>query len=66
MSCSYIDQALFTEKATTVGNIGKEIKDEGNVAIRHTAKRVLNNFWRYYTTAERGSQTEEKVIDSLK
>lgn len=66
MSCSYIDQALFTEKATTVDNIGKEIKDEGSIAIRHTAKRVLDNFWRYYTTADRSTQTEEKVIDSLK
>ena len=53
MSCSYIDQALFTEKESTVGKINKEIKNEGHEAIRHTAKRVLNNLWRYFTTAER-------------
>lgn len=66
ISCSYVDKALFTDKLETVGAIGKEIKTEGNTAMRETAKRVLNKFWRYYTTSTASTQTEEKVIDSLK
>ena len=46
--------------------IGKEIKSEGKSAIRETAKKVLDKFWRYYTTETASTQTEEKVIDSLK
>jgi len=63
---SYIDHDLFANKDTTVSAIGHEIKHEGDGAIRTVAKKVLDKFWRYYQTADVGTNTEEKVIDALK
>ena len=40
--------------------------NEGDEAVRHIAKRVLNKFWRHYETRDGETQTEEKVIDALK
>jgi len=66
ISCSYVDEALFTKNEETVAAIGHLVKKEGESAIRVTAKRVLDKFWRYYRTADAESQTEEKVIDALR
>ena len=66
MQVSYVDDGLFTKKATTIGEIDDLIKNEGSDAIRTMAKRVLDKFWRYYETADGSTQTEEKVIDALK
>ena len=63
---SYVDHDLFANKDATVSAIGHEIMDEGDGAIRTVAKKVLDKFWRYYKTADVGTNTEEKVIDALK
>ena len=66
LQVSYIDQSLFENKDATIGDIDDLIKNEGSQAVRTTAKKVLNNFWRYYETADATVQTEEKVDDALK
>ena len=63
---SYIDDGLFSKKEATVNAIDDLIKTEGNDAMRTIAKRVLDNYWRYFETADVSTQTEEKVIDALK
>lgn len=49
---SFVDDGLFSKKDKTVGEIDNLIKMEGNDAMRVIAKKVLDQYWRYFETAE--------------
>ena len=42
------------------------VKAEGSRVMNSISMKVLNNFWRYYTTNDAGTQTQDKAIDVLK
>ena len=49
---AYIDPSLLTDKDLTIGMIKKIITDEGSLVMTTTAKKVLDRFWRYFTTED--------------
>ena len=42
------------------------VKAEGSRVMNSISMKVLNNFWRYYTTNDAETQTYDKAIDVLK
>jgi len=66
LSVSYIDEGLFERKEATINEIDGLIREEGSDAVRTITRKVLDSYWRHFTTADGSSQTEEKVVDALK
>ena len=42
------------------------VKGEGKRVMNQVGMKVLNNFWRHFTTADAETQTYDKAIDTLK
>ena len=42
------------------------VKTEGKKVMNQVGMKVLNNFWRHFTTADAETQTYDKAIDTLK
>ena len=42
------------------------VKGEGKRVMNKVGMKVLNNFWRHFTTADAETQTYDKAIDTLK
>ena len=42
------------------------VKIEGKRVMNQVGMKVLNNFWRHFTTSDAETQTYDKAIDTLK
>ena len=67
LNVSFFDDDRLVEwKQRAEVGMNEDIKTEGSQAVKTIAKRVLEEYWRYFETKDVGTQTEEKVIEALK